>query len=87
MGDETKETIIMTDGPHMKQILSACSLYNWIRVSSVIIVTRLGAGRARYHGSTPERGKNFVLSVFSRSSIWVSIVGDLPGKKNNWMCS
>jgi len=53
------------------------------RVSSVSIVPRLKARRAKYHGSIPERGKNFVPSVFCRPSCCAGIVGDLPGEKSD----
>lgn len=48
----------------MQNTFSAYNVYHWSRVSSVAIVPRLKAGCARYHISTPERGKNFVPFVF-----------------------
>jgi hypothetical protein len=60
---------------------SAYNVYQWSRVSSVGIVPRLKAGRARNHGSTPERGNNFVPSVFCRPCCCAGIFGDLPWKK------
>ena len=72
---------IMTENPHMPNALSAYNVYHWSRVSSVGIVPRLKAVRARYHSSNPERGNNFVPSVFCQPSCCVCIVGICLGKK------
>jgi hypothetical protein len=67
----------------MTDALSAYNVYHWSQLSSVGIVPRLKAGRASYHGSTPERRKNFVPSIFCRPSCCARIVGNLPGKKSD----